>query len=48
VRLRFDQPLNPSSANVPVAIPTDPLTRNSNNHERIFLEYDDVVFGEDV
>jgi hypothetical protein len=41
VRLRFDQPLNPSSANVPVAIPVDPLTRNSNNRGRAFLEYDD-------
>jgi hypothetical protein len=48
VRLVFDQPLNPSSANVPVAIPTDPLTRSPNNRGRIFLEYDDPVFGENI
>lgn len=48
VRLRFDQPLNPSSANVPVAIPTDPLTRSPNNRGRVYLEYDDPVFGENV
>ncbi len=48
VRVRFDQPLNPSSANVPVAIPVDPLTRSSNNRGRVFLEYDDFEFGENV
>ena len=48
VRLRFDQPLNPSSTNVPVAIPTDPLTRSPNNRGRVFLEYDDPVLGESV
>ncbi len=48
VRLRFDQPLNPSSANLPVAIPTDPLTRSSNNRGRVFLEYDDPVLGESI
>ncbi|MEC7724149.1 MAG: hypothetical protein VYD05_01465, partial [Planctomycetota bacterium] len=29
LRLRFDQPLNPSSANIPTEVETDPLTRNS-------------------
>ncbi len=48
VRLQFDQPLNPSSLNVPVAIPTDPLTRSPNNRGRVFLEYDDPVFGENI
>ena len=41
VRLSFDQPLNPSSANVPVAIDTDPSTRNDNNRGRVYFEYDD-------
>jgi len=41
IRLRFDQPLNPSSANVPVAVETDPLVRNANSRGRAFLEYDD-------
>ncbi len=48
LRLRFDQPVNPSSNNVPVAIETNPLLRNSNNRGRIFLEYDDIVLGESV
>ncbi|MGK0154393.1 MAG: hypothetical protein ACI9SE_001345 [Neolewinella sp.] len=45
IRLLFDQPLNPSSANVPVAIETDPLIRNSNSRGRAYLEYDDPIFG---
>jgi hypothetical protein len=48
VRLRFDQPLNPSSGNVPVAIATDPLTRSPSNRGRVFLEYDDPVFGQGI
>ncbi|MFN3241400.1 MAG: Ig-like domain-containing protein [Planctomycetota bacterium] len=48
LRLRFDQPLNPSSTNVPTAIQTDPLTRNSNSRGRVFLEYDDPEFGDNV
>ncbi|MBM3972828.1 MAG: hypothetical protein FJ301_01835 [Planctomycetes bacterium] len=48
VRLQFDQPLNPSSLNVPVAIPTDPLTRSPNNRGRVFLEYDDPIYGENI
>ncbi|MFY9343875.1 MAG: hypothetical protein WAT39_15400 [Planctomycetota bacterium] len=45
LRLRFDQPLNPTSGNVPVNVVTDPLLRNANNRGRVFLEYDDLVFG---
>ncbi|MEC9047366.1 MAG: Ig-like domain-containing protein [Planctomycetota bacterium] len=46
LRLRFDQPLNPSSANIPTEVETDPLTRNSNSRGRVFLEYDDPDFGD--
>ncbi|MBL8756309.1 MAG: Ig-like domain-containing protein, partial [Planctomycetes bacterium] len=45
LRLRFDQPLNPSNANVPVSVVTDPSTRNSGNRGRVFLEYDDPILG---
>lgn len=45
VRLRFDQPLNPASTNVPVAVVIDPVTRNDNNRGRIFLEYNDPELG---
>lgn len=41
VRLRFDQPLNPASTNVPVTVETDPLTRDPGRRGRVFLEYDD-------
>ncbi|MCA8976619.1 MAG: hypothetical protein KDC98_18000, partial [Planctomycetes bacterium] len=47
VRLIFDQPLNPNSTNVPVTVNTNPLTRNSNNRGRIYLQYDDAVNGID-
>jgi hypothetical protein len=43
LRLTFDQPLNPSSGNVPFALNVDPLVRSSSNRGRIFLEYDDPV-----
>jgi hypothetical protein len=46
IRLLFDQPLNPASSNVPVAVETDPLLRNGNSRGRVFLEYDDPVFGD--
>lgn len=46
VRLLFDQPLNPASSNVPVAVETDPLLRNSNSRGRAYLEYDDPIFGD--
>ena len=46
LRLRFDQPVNPSSANIPTEVETDPLTRNSNSRGRVFLEYDDPDFGD--
>lgn len=46
IRLLFDQPLNPASGNVPVAIETDPLLRNNNSRGRVYLEYDDPDFGE--
>ncbi|MEM7202895.1 MAG: hypothetical protein AAF628_21735 [Planctomycetota bacterium] len=40
VVLRFDQPLNPHSANVPVDVSPDPLARPG-QRGRIFLEYAD-------
>ena len=45
LRLRFDQPLNPSSNNIPTEVETDPLTRNSNSRGRVYLEYDDPEYG---
>jgi hypothetical protein len=48
LRLRFDQPVNPNSANVPVNLDTNPLVRNANNRGRIFLEYDDPVLGDNT
>ena len=48
LRLKFDQPLNPSSSNVPVAIVTDPLLRNSNSRGRVFVEYDDPELGNNI
>jgi hypothetical protein len=47
IRLGFDQPLNPNSANVPIGIDLDPRTRSVNRRGRIFLEYDDVS-GDDT
>ncbi|MEO0480708.1 MAG: Ig-like domain-containing protein [Planctomycetota bacterium] len=44
VRIQFDQPLNPSSVNIPEEITEDPVTRGS-NFGRVFLEYDDPDFG---
>lgn len=48
VRLRFNQPLNPSSSNVPVDLDTDPLVRNNAERGRLFLQYDDPELGEGV
>jgi hypothetical protein len=45
IRLHFDQALNPSTTNVPTALDTDPLVRSVGTRGRIFLEYDDSVFG---
>ncbi|MEO6593584.1 MAG: Ig-like domain-containing protein, partial [Planctomycetota bacterium] len=45
IRLVFDQPLSPSSTNVPVSLDTNPLVRNSNARGRIFLEYADPELG---
>ena len=42
VRLTFNQPLNPISSNVPVALDTDPLLRGQVQRGRIYMEYDDV------
>ncbi len=41
IRLGFDQPLNPNSANVPVAFDTNILRRDIARRGRIYLEYDD-------
>ncbi|MBL8725355.1 MAG: Ig-like domain-containing protein [Planctomycetes bacterium] len=48
IRLHFDQALNPSTTNVPTALDTDPLVRSVGSRGRIFLEYDDPVFGTDT
>lgn len=48
IRLHFDQPLNPSPANLPTAVDTDPLVRSVGTRGRIFLEYDDPEFGPGV
>lgn len=43
IRLSFDQPLNPSSENVPFRIDLDPAVRAANRRGRVYLEYDDVT-----
>ena len=48
VRLDFDQALNPHDGNVPVNFDTDPVTRSITERGRVFLEYDDPVFGVDT
>ena len=48
VRLTFNQPLNPASTNVPVALDTDPLQRGTVQKGRIFMEYDDPDLGQNV
>jgi len=45
VRLTFDQPVNPHSANVPASIDLDARTRSSMQRGRVFLEYDDPSFN---
>jgi len=39
IRLDFDQPLNPNSANVPFKVDLDPEVRDQSKRGRIFLEY---------
>lgn len=41
IRLKFDQPLNPHSQNVPHRLDVDPTKRDIGKRGRIFLEYDD-------
>ena len=41
VKLKFDQPLNPSSTNVMSTFDPDPTKRSLSQRGRIFLEYDD-------
>ena len=45
IRLVFDQALNPSTDNVPTNVETNPLLRSANARGRLFLEYDDLVYG---
>ncbi len=45
LHLNFNQALNPSSNNVPVAVDLNPTVRNVNSRGRIFLEYDDPIYG---
>src|SRR5690606_5019572 len=44
VRLKFDQPLNPASSNVPVRVSADPL--RTSDRGQIFLEYDEPGLNE--
>lgn len=44
IQLAFDQALNPSSRNVPVAFDTDPLERDIEQRGLIYLEYKDPEF----
>ncbi len=46
LRLTFDQALNPSSTNLPVAFDPDPATRRLSERGRVWLEYDDPEFGD--
>ncbi len=46
VRLSFNQPLNPSSSNVPVNQDTNPVNALLRQKGRIYLEYDDVILGD--
>jgi hypothetical protein len=53
VRVTFDQPLNPTSANVPVRIDVSPARVDPHAIEpaargRVFLEYDDPQFGPSI
>lgn len=41
VRLRFDQPLNPASTNVPRNVDPNPTKRDLGKRGRVYLEYDD-------
>lgn len=47
IRLTFDQPVNPQSANVPASIDLDARTRSSGRRGRVYLEYDDPSVGGD-
>lgn len=46
VRLTFDQALNPRSANLPVALDTDPMVLDEADRGRIYLEYKDPVLDD--
>ncbi|MBL8732407.1 MAG: hypothetical protein JNN13_08565 [Planctomycetes bacterium] len=48
VRLKFDQPLSPTSTNVPVAVNIDPATRTTSGRGRVFFEYDDPILGDNI
>ncbi len=53
VRIEFDQPLNPVSANVPTRLDPnpaniDPRTITAEQKGRIYLEYDDPEYGRDA
>ena len=41
IRLRFDQPLNPHSVNIPVALDLDPVARADVHRGNVSLEYTD-------
>ena len=45
VKIRFNQPLNPASTNVPLRQDRDPLNHQIRNKGRIYMEYDDPEFG---
>ena len=48
VKLDFNQPLNPSSANIPLRQDPDPLLFAFREKGRIFLEYDETRQGENI
>ncbi len=46
VRLSFNQPLNPSTVNIPTNLDPDPTRRIGTDKGRIFMQYDDAETGE--
>jgi len=48
VKLDFNQPLNPSSANIPLRQDLDPLLFAFREKGRIFLEYDETEAGQNI
>ena len=47
IRLRFDQPLDPASTNVPYNVSRDPAQQNSGQRGKVFAEYADPAPNRD-